>query len=757
MFVSKCAALVLAVSFPAGAQTIPAAAVKPQAQVSRPIEWRDYAGSPEGHRYVPLTQITKDNVTKLAVAWSYPHAETGVNPIVAHGVIYTKARNKSIVAIDAATGKELWVHAGLTAMTERGMNYWESKDGRDRRLIFALADYLQEIDASTGKLIRTFGKNGAVDLRDELRRDPNFMRVQSGTPGKVFEDLILLGSATGEGYFSTPGDVRAYNVMTGKLAWQFHTVPHPGEPGYDTWPKEAWRYIGGVNTWGEISIDSVRGIAYFPLGSPTYDYYGADRIGKGLYGNCILALDAHTGNLLWYFQTIHHDIWDYDNAAAPMLTTIEKDGKKIDIVAMASKGGYLYVFNRVTGEPIWPIPETPVPQETDIPGEVVWPTQPIPTIPPPFVSHSFTVKDINPYLLTERQRTALIDQIKASRDQGVFTPNSFEPVIHMPGPQGGANWGMTSANPINGSVYVLAFNFPGINKLAPPRQGRPQGGGRGGAQGPGAGLYTANCASCHGVDRTGESGMPTLVGVAARLNAAQIRTMIVEGRAPMPGFRQLAAADIDALVTFVSTADAGGRGGGRGGPALTFPPTTIVETGPAATRPDMGGRTGGMVEYPDGAVVPENRLTTGNVGGGDMQMRGKPPYTSLTAYDLNKGAIRWQIGLGDDYRVVKEVGVHGTGAAEPMKSSVIVTAAGLIFANAADRKIHIYDADNGKELHQIPMGAVTSGSPSMFELNGRQYLLVTASAVGTRQGGDDRAADPNQTGPSGLVAISLKQ
>jgi quinoprotein glucose dehydrogenase len=729
---------------------------------SAPKEWPDYAGGPEGTRYMPLTQITKANVTKLGVAWSYPYAETGVNPIVAHGIIYTKARNKSVVAINAATGKEVWIHDGLTGMTERGMNYWESKDGKDRRLIFALADYMQELDANTGKLIRSFGKNGAVDLRDELRRDINFMRVQSGTPGKVFEDLILQGSATGEGYFSTPGDVRAYSVITGKLAWQFHTVPHPGEPGYDTWPKEAWRYIGGVNTWGEISIDPVRGIAYFPTGSPTYDFYGADRVGNGLYGNCLLALDARTGKLLWHFQSTHHDLWDYDNTAAPALTTIQKDGKKIDIVAMASKNGFLYVFNRATGEPIWPIPETPVPHESPVPGEVVSPTQPIPSAPPPFVSHTFTKDDVNPYLLTKEQRTALTNRVAGARSAGVYTPVGYDQVIVMPGAQGGANWGATSANPTNGSVYVVAFNFPGISKMGQPGQGGRQGGGRGRgpAQGPGAGLYAQNCATCHGADRTGDSGMPSLVGIAGRLSADQIRKMINEGGGPMPGFHDMPASDVDALVTFLSTADAGGRGPGagpgRGGPMMTFAPGPIVETGPAAVRPDLGGRTGGMVEYPEGAPHPENRLMTDNAGpGGAMQNRRKPPYTSLTAYDLNKGTIKWQIGLGDDYRVVQEAGVHGTGAATPMKSSVVVTAAGLLFVPAADRKIHIYDADNGKELHSLPMGAVTSGSPSMFEMNGRQYLLVTASAVGTRQGGDDEAADPKQTGPSGLVAFAL--
>ena len=293
-------------------------------------EWLDYAGSPEGNRYVDLKQITKSNLAQLDVVWTYPYAETNFNPIVAHGIIYTKARNKSLVAIDANNGKEIWIHDGLRNMTERGVNYWESADGKDRRLIFSLSDYLQEIDANTGKSIRTFGNNGAVDLREGLGRDINFMRIQSGTPGKVFENLVLLGSAPGEGYFSPPGDLRAYDILTGKLVWQFHTVPHPGEPGYETWPKDAWKYIGGTNTWGELTVDSKRGIAYFPTGSATFDYYGADRVGNDLYADCLLALNARTGKLLWYFQNVHHDLWDYDNTAAPMLTTITKKRRQED-------------------------------------------------------------------------------------------------------------------------------------------------------------------------------------------------------------------------------------------------------------------------------------------------------------------------------------------------------------------------------------------------------------------------------------------
>jgi quinoprotein glucose dehydrogenase len=720
---------------------------------SQPKEWPDYAGSPEGSRYMDLKQFTKANVDKLDVAWVYPYAETGFNPIVAHGIIYTKARNKSVVAIDAATGKEIWVHDGLTGMTERGMNYWESKDGKDRRIIFSLADYLQEIDATTGKSIRTFGNNGSIDLREGLGRDINFMRIQSGTPGKVFEDLIILGSATGEAYFSPPGDIRAYSVITGKLAWQFHTVPHPGEPGYETWPKDAWKYIGGVNDWGELSVDSGRGIAFISTGSATFDFYGADRVGNDLYANCLLALDARTGKLLWHYQTVHHDLWDYDNVAAPMLTTITKDGKRIDVVALAGKTGYLYVFNRVTGEPIWPIPETPVPHETSVPGEVVSPTQPIPSAPPAFTSHTFTAADVNPYILSAEERAAMTERVSKARHQGAFTPIGFDEAIHMPGNQGGANWGMTSANPVDGSVYVISFNYPTLIKVMPAGQGGPN---RFGGSSPGAAIYTTNCAMCHGANRAGQPGsIPPLTGISNRLKPGEIQAMIMDGKGQMPAFHQLNGAEVDSLITYLTSSDlVGGRGPNRGGPALSFPPGPVVETGPTTTRPDLAGRTGGMTDYPDGVTAPNVRLTMDSYG---VQIQGrKPPYTSLTAYDLNKGTIKWQIGLGDDYRVVKEAGLHGTGAAETMKSSSIITSTGLVIVNAADRKVHFYDADNGKELRTIAVGAVTSGSPSMYELNGRQYLLVPSSSVGTRQGGDDKAADPALTGPVGLVAIALK-
>jgi quinoprotein glucose dehydrogenase len=294
--------------------------------------------------------------------------------------MYVLARNTALVALDATTGQEVWVHENLQGIAPRGINYWESRDRRDRRLIYQRKHQLEALDALTGKPILTFGMDGAVNLREGFAgRDPTTIgRVQSSTPGKIFENLIILGSATGENYLATPGDLRAYDVISGKEVWRFRTIPHPGEFGYDTWPKDAYKYVGGTNTWGEITVDAARGIAYFPTGSPTYDYYGADRPGANLFGTALVALDARTGKRLWHFQMVHHDLWDYDNCAAPQLTTIRRGGKTIDVVAQAGKTGFLYVFDRVTGQPIWPIEERPVPK-SDIPGEQAWPTQPYPT------------------------------------------------------------------------------------------------------------------------------------------------------------------------------------------------------------------------------------------------------------------------------------------------------------------------------------------------------------------------------------------
>lgn len=592
-----------------------------------PREWRDYAGGPDSSRFVAARQIDKTNVSRLQVAWTYPAGQTDFNPLVAGGVVYARGANSSLVALDAASGRQLWIHEGLDGFTARGVNYWQSRDGRDRRLIFSVDNQLQELDARTGASIRTFGTNGLVDLRAGLDRDPATINQQSRTPGRVFENLIILGSATNQEYASAPGDIRAFDVRTGRLVWTFHTVPRPGEFGYETWPADAWKTIGGANNWGEQSIDEARGIVYVPTGSAKYNFYGGNRKGANLFADCILALDARTGRRLWHFQTVHHDIWDLDNNSAPQLTTIRQNGRAIDVVAVASKTGYLYVFDRVTGRPIWPIEERPVPTKTDVPGESVWPTQPTPTNPPPFARQSFTVDDLNPYILTASEREAFRARISKARNDGRFTPIGFDDVIHMPGNQGGSNWGSTAANPTGGRVYVIGFNVPTIIRLLRP--GEPR------------------------------------------------------------------------------------RGAGA--------PSTIE-------RPV----TEGFGLYP--TII-------------------KPPYTTLTAYDLNQGTIAWQIGLGDDLRLASQ-GIRGTGTAAMNKGGLIVTAAGLVFATAADRKIHVYDSANGRQIVEFPLGGNTSGAPSMYELGGRQYLLATA-ASGSGRGAAPAPATPPE--PTGIVAYALRR
>jgi len=417
--------------------------------------WRDYGGGPDQSKFVEVDEINKSNVNQLEVAWFYPTDDNKAyqfNPLIVGNTMYVLAKNNSIVALDATTGKEIWIHANLQGIAYRGLNYWESKDGKDKRLIFQMNNYLQAIDATTGKSILTFGTNGLTDLKLGMGRDPaTVSRAQSATPGKIFENLVLLGSAPGENYLSAPGYCRAFDVITGKLVWTFHTIPQPGEFGYDTWPKEAYKYVGGVNTWGEISVDAERGIAYYPLGSPTYDFYGGDRIGSNLFGNSILALDARTGKRLWHFQLVHHDIFDYDFTAAPQLVTVNHDGKKVDAIAVAGKNGSMYAFNRVTGEPLWPIEERPVPP-SDVPGEQAWPTQPFQTVLPPFSRQTLNPDDMvptglspeattawNSYLSPE-ERTAWKKRLDTT-GRGLYTPLSLtRETIVMPGAHGGATF-----------------------------------------------------------------------------------------------------------------------------------------------------------------------------------------------------------------------------------------------------------------------------------------------------------------------------
>ncbi len=537
--------------------------------------------------------------------------------------MYLLAKNNSIVALDAATGKEIWTHENARGrITTHGLNYWESTDRSDRRLFYSNNSLLQALDARTGKPIPTFGVNGIVDLREGLGRDPSRISVQSTTPGHVFENLIILGSATNQEYESAPGDVRAYDVRSGKLAWTFHTIPHAGEFGYDTWPPDAWKTVGGANNWSEMSIDEARAIVYVPTASPKYNFYGANRPGANLFGDCLLALDARTGKRIWHFQMVHHDIWDWDNATAPKLLTVRHDGKSVDVVAQAGKTGFLYVFDRVTGKPLWPIEERAVPR-SDMPGEETWPTQPFPTAPPPFARQRFTEQDVSTFIDDPAERARLLEDIRGARNEGMFTPPGLRPTIQMPGNNGGANFGGAAVDPVHGTMIVVSKDFPAMLKLE---------------------LGGANASAWRGA--------PTAAPPA-----------------------------------------------GAAAPPPSDPKSAQYKSG-------------------FGFIVTSSGLSAI-----------APPWTTMTAYDLNEGTIKWQTPLGEVPELAAK-GVKTSGSHMP-KVGPVITAGGLIFAGTRDRVIRALDVDTGKVLWSATVDAGIEGMPAVYQIAGRQFVVFCAAARAT--------------------------
>src|SRR5262245_45186110 len=429
--------------------------------------WTSYGGGSHSSQYSALDQINRSNVSQLEVAWTVPVTGTVIfNPLVVGRVMYLQASSNTLVAVDAAAGKEIWRREMQGAIGARGMNYWESPDRGDRRLLFIAGGYLTAINAQNGDAIAGFGDNGRVDLRRALERQAA-QPLHTGNPGRIFKNTMIVSlPAQGAGYDATPADVQAYDVRTGRLQWVFHSVPYPGEFGSDTWPPDAYKNSGGVHNWSEFTIDERRGIAFISFGSPRFDFYGGDRPGNNLFGNSIVALDARTGKRIWHYQLVHHDLWDYDLPQEPKLLTIRQNGRTIDVVAQATKHGFLFVFERETGRPIWPIEERPVPQ-SDVPGDRASPTQPFPTMPPPFARQTFTEKEINTYLPAE-EREALVQRVKFLRNEGLFTPPSFEGSISMPGHNGGANFATSAVDPTRGEMYVVAKALPTVDRLTMP-------------------------------------------------------------------------------------------------------------------------------------------------------------------------------------------------------------------------------------------------------------------------------------------------
>jgi quinoprotein glucose dehydrogenase len=675
-------------------------AARQQPPPARPYTtWRAYGGSADSMQYSALAQINKSNVTQLQQVWFYRVAGDPVrlpfNPLVVDDVMFVGGPKNAVVALDARTGKELWVSTEATS--ERGLTYWESGDRSDRSLIAATGRGLTRIDAKTGRSFKGFGVDGLVDMRIG---SPRRLAGPNKSPGGIFENLIIVGSNTGEGYGSPPGDIRAYDVVSGKLVWTFHTIPRPGEFGYDTWPKDAWQYAGGANVWGDLTVDTTNGIVFAPTGSPTHDLYGADRAGNNLFGNCLLALDARTGKRLWHFQMVHHDLWDYDLAAAPKLLTVRRNGTPVDIVAQAGKTGFLYVFERLTGKPLWPIEERPVPK-SEVPGEVSSPTQPFPTRPPPFARQVFKPEDVNPFMSREEQER-LRQAVRDAANEGVFTPSShLRHHIQFPGAWGGANWGSTAADPATGMLYVRSLEMPSYRRMAANTAQEGTAAVRGGArEQQGFSIYTQLCASCHG---PGQAPMKS----PAKLGSDQFRALLKQGKEQMPAFPEavLTSDSVNALEAFLLSLPLADAEQGDEG-QLRLPQNPARYAGPPVRY--AGSFSAGWY------------TTNGLPAVG-------PPWTQLVAYDLNEGTIKWKVPDGQSPGLA-ERGIKDTGSVRP-RNGPVVTAGGLIFLpNSQDRTLRAYDKDTGTVLWEYELEANPEGIPAVFEVNGRQYVAFAAGA-----------------------------
>ncbi len=664
-----------------------------------PARW-EYGGGPAQRRYSTLTQINRTNVKQLAVAWTYDTGEPGAmqtQPVVVGDVLYGYTPTHKTFALNAGTGALLWTFdSGVRGSgPNRGVMYWA--DGNERRVFAAVGNFIYALDAATGKPMETFGVSGRIDLRQHLGRDPDTQGVRLTTPGVIYKDLMIVGGRVGEALPTSPGDIRAYDVRSGALRWAFHTIPHPGEAGYDTWPKNAWEYSGAANNWAGMALDERRGLVFVPTGSAASDFYGADRLGDNLFANCLIALDAETGKRVWHFQVVRHDIWDRDLPSPPTLVTVRRDGRTIDAVAQATKHGFLFVFDRVTGKPLFPIEYKNFPR-SGLPGEAAAGTQPIPTRPAPFARQRLTTE-----MLTTR--TPMVHQwalgeFKSFRSDGQFVPFTVErPTVVFPGFDGGAEWGGQAYDPETSLYYVNANDLAWTGAMAVNSGGHS-----------GKSLYLQHCATCHRDDRAGTPPqIPSLAGIGNRRTFGELVTIVRQGTGRMPGYPQLDAAAINAIVQFTIT-----------GQDLPAEERAGAGRGNAAAHPaiDSTFRFTGYRKFldPDGypAIV--------------------PPWGTLNAIDLNTGEYAWTVPLGESPELAQQ-GLRNTGSEN--YGGPIVTAGGLVFIAATnhDRKMRAFDKATGELLWEFTMPSSGNATPATYEVNGRQFIVVAAGGGKSPNGG----------------------
>lgn len=650
---------------------------------SQDVDWPEYLGGKERNLYSELEQINRENVTKLEVAWTYDtghKAEYQANNLIVGGVLYTPTQTREVVALEAATGKELWKwdpaneHTGKGRGRQRGLTYWENEKGGERRLFTGVGGFLFALDPETGEVIRSFGEKGSIDLGSGLN-----------TPGVIYENLLILGGVGGQ------GAVRAFDVVTGERRWIFHLIPRPGEVGAETWPEGAHETATGLMPWCGQSLDEERGIVYVATKTAEPDFYGGSRLGENLFANCILALNAATGERLWHFQIVHHDLLDKDLPCPPVLLTVNHEGKKIDAVAQGSKHGLLFVFDRVTGEPLWPIEERPVPQ-SDLVGEEAWPTQPFPTKPAPLMRQKYTEEDASNLSPEVHQLT--LDRIRASPNFGPFPAPGLNETVMFPGFDGGMEWGGGAADP-DGVYYVNVNEMPWLLQMVETRRadGTPLV--------PGEKDYMVFCGACHGLDRKGNAAaeFPSLVDIGLRKSRAEIEQITRQGGGRMPAYSTMPEAQRSAILNYILNEK-----------------SELSASRKEEGIPDSAATSEKPVDYAFGGfrrwLDPEGYPAI------------KPPWGTLNAVDLNTGEIKWKVTLGE-YPELTARGIPPTGTEN--YGGPLVTAGGLLFIGAtADETFRVFDRETGEILWSAKLPFGGNATPSTYMVDGRQYVVISA-------------------------------
>jgi quinoprotein glucose dehydrogenase len=647
-----------------------------------------YGGGPAGIRYSSLRQIDRSNVSKLHVAWSYDCADGSgdpqTQPIVVDGVLYGLTPRHKTIALDAASGKLLWrFDSGIEGHgANRSVVYWASGD--DKRIFAGIQSFVYALDAKTGKPIASFGTGGRIDLREGLGRDAAKQSILLTSPGIIYKDLLIVGGRTPEALPAPPGDIRAYDVRTGKVRWQFHTIPRPGEFGYDTWPQDAWKYTGAANNWAGMAVDTERGIVFAPTGSAASDFYGADRVGNDLFANTLLALDAATGKRIWHFQSVRHDMWDRDFPTPPVLVRVQHDGKAVDAVAQATKSGFVYLFDRATGEPVFPIEYRKYPP-SDVPGEVAAESQPLPVKPAPFARQALTADLLS-------QRTPAIHEWALAkflefRSAGQFVPLTVgKETVIFPGFDGGAEWGGQAFDPETGLFYVNANDVAWTASLAENARGVS-----------GRATYLSQCAGCHGDSLMGAPpSIPSLVDLRGKRTAAQVSAVIRDGSGRMPSFPNLKPADVSAIADYVLSG--------------LSKEMASNDADPSSPR----YRFTGYHKFVD----PEGYPAVA------------PPWGTLNAINLSTGEYAWKVPLGEYPALGGNTGTENYGGP-------VVTAGGLVFIAATnfDKKFRAFDKATGKLLWETTLPFSGNATPVTYEVGGKQYVAIYATGGKSGRGG----------------------